>query len=264
MILALDIGNSQIFCGVFEREQLKIQVRYASKAQISSDEFGVFLRGALRENGVDPESIKTIGISSVVPELNYALRACSQKYFNVEPMILQPGVKTGLKIDYKDPKEVGSDRIADAIGAVKMFPNRDLILVDFGTATTVCAISKDKVFLGGNIMPGIRLSMEALEAKTSKLPSVEISSVREVIGKTTVDSIRNGLYWSNVGMIKEITSRISEEVFSGNPPLKLATGGFSHLFDKENLFDHVVTDLILVGIVEALKINGYLDDVDKN
>ena len=264
MILALDIGNSQIFCGVFEREQLKVQVRYASKAQISSDEFGVFLRGALRENGVDPESIKTIGISSVVPELNYALRACSQKYFNVEPMILQPGVKTGLKVDYKDPKEVGSDRIADAIGAVKMFPNRDLILVDFGTATTVCAISKDKVFLGGNIMPGIRLSMEALEAKTSKLPSVEISSVKEVIGKTTVDSIRNGLYWSNVGMIKEITSRISEEVFSGNPPLKLATGGFSHLFDKENLFDHVVTDLILVGIVEALKINGYLDDVDKN
>ena len=264
MILALDIGNSQIFCGVFEREQLKVQVRYASKAQISSDEFGVFLRGALRENGVDPESIKTIGISSVVPELNYALRACSQKYFNVEPMILQPGVKTGLKIDYKDPKEVGSDRIADAIGAVKMFPNRDLILVDFGTATTVCAISKDKVFLGGNIMPGIRLSMEALEAKTSKLPSVEISSVREVIGKTTVDSIRNGLYWSNVGMIKEITSRISEEVFSGNPPLKLATGGFSHLFDKENLFDHVVTDLILVGIVEALKINGYLDDAYKN
>ena len=264
MILALDIGNSQIFCGVFEREQLKVQVRYASKAQISSDEFGVFLRGALRENGVDPESIKTIGISSVVPELNYALRACSQKYFNVEPMILQPGVKTGLKVDYKDPKEVGSDRIADAIGAVKMFPNRDLILVDFGTATTVCAISKDKVFLGGNIMPGIRLSMEALEAKTSKLPSVEISSVKEVIGKTTVDSIRNGLYWSNVGMIKEITSRISEEVFSGNPPLKLATGGFSHLFDKENLFDHVVTDLILVGIVEALKINGYLDDAYKN
>ena len=264
MILALDIGNSQIFCGVFEREQLKVQVRYASKAQISSDEFGVFLRGALRENGVDPESIKTIGISSVVPELNYALRACSQKYFNVEPMILQPGVKTGLKVDYKDPKEVGSDRIADAIGAVKMFPNRDLILVDFGTATTVCAISKDKVFLGGNIMPGISLSMEALEAKTSKLPSVEISSVREVIGKTTVDSIRNGLYWSNVGMIKEITSRISEEVFSGNPPLKLATGGFSHLFDKENLFDHVVTDLILVGIVEALKINGYLDDAYKN
>ena len=264
MILALDIGNSQIFCGVFEREQLKVQVRYASKAQISSDEFGVFLRGALRENGVDPESIKTIGISSVVPELNYALRACSQKYFNVEPMILQPGVKTGLKVDYKDPKEVGSDRIADAIGAVKMFPNRDLILVDFGTATTVCAISKDKVFLGGNIMPGIRLSMEALEAKTSKLPSVEISPVKEIIGKTTIDSIRNGLYWSNVGMIKEITTRISEEVFSGNSPLKLATGGFSHLFDKENLFDHVVTDLILVGIVESLKINGYLDDVDKN
>ena len=260
MILALDIGNSQIFCGVFDREELKVQVRYASKAQISSDEFGVFLRGALRENGVDPDSIRTIGISSVVPELNYALRACCQKYFNIEPMLLQPGIKTGLKIDYKDPKEVGSDRIADAIGAVKMFPERDLILVDFGTATTVCAISKDRVFLGGNIMPGIRLSMEALESKTSKLPSVEIKPAKEVMGKTTIESIQRGLYWSNVGMIKEITSRISEEVFAGGTPLRLATGGFSHLFDRESLFDHVVTDLILVGILEALRINGFVGE----
>ena len=104
MILALDIGNSQIFCGVFAREELKVQVRYASKAQISSDEFGVFLRGALRENGVDPDSIRTIGISSVVPELNYALRACCQKYFNIEPMLLQPGIKTGLKTHSFCPK----------------------------------------------------------------------------------------------------------------------------------------------------------------
>ena len=259
MILALDIGNSQIFCGVFDGDQLKVQVRYASKAQISSDEFGVFLRGALRENNVNPESIEIIGISSVVPELNYALRACCQKYFNIEPMLMQPGIKTGLEIDYKDPKEVGSDRIADSIGAVKMFPNQDLILIDFGTATTICAISKDRVFLGGNIMPGIRLSMEALESKTSKLPSVEIRATNEIVGKTTIDSIQNGLYWSNVGMIKEITSKISQEVFDGNTPLRIATGGFSHLFDRENLFDHVVTDLILVGIVEALKINGYLE-----
>lgn len=260
MILALDIGNSQIFCGVFEGEQLKVQVRYASKAQISSDEFGVFLRGALRENGVDPDLITTIGISSVVPELNYALRSCSQKYFNIEPMLLQPGIKTGLKIDYKDPKEVGSDRIADAIGACKIFPGKDLILVDFGTATTVCAITRDKVFLGGNIMPGIRLSMEALESKTSKLPSVEIRSVEQVVGKTTIESIQSGLYWSNVGMIKELSSRITTEVFQGVRPLMLATGGLSHLFDKEDLFDHVVTDLILVGILEALKINGYIEE----
>ena len=149
MILALDIGNSQIFCGVFDGDQLKVQVRYASKAQISSDEFGVFLRGALRENNINPESIEIIGISSVVPELNYALRACCQKYFNIEPMLMQPGIKTGLKIDYKDPKEVGSDRIADSIGAVKMFPNQDLILIDFGTATTIlCDFKRSSVSWG--------------------------------------------------------------------------------------------------------------------
>ena len=107
-------------------------------------------------------------------------------------------------------------------------------------------------------MPGIRLSMEALESKTSKLPSVEIKPAREVMGKTTIESIQRGLYWSNVGMIREITARIADEVFSGGSPLRLATGGFSHLFDRENLFDYVVTDLILVGILEALRINGFV------
>lgn len=259
MILALDVGNSQIYCGVFDELELKIQFRHASSSRSSSDEIGVFLRGALRENNVDPEQIETIAISSVVPELNYSLRSCCQKYFDIEPMVMRPGIKTGLKIAYKDPKEVGSDRIADAIGAVKLFPERNLIVVDFGTATTVCAISKDCTFLGGNIMPGVRLAMEALEAKTAKLPSVEIKPARNAIGKTTVDSIQSGLYWSNVGMVRELSKRITEEVFADEPPLIIATGGFAHLFDRESLFDHVVSDLILVGLLEALRLNAYLD-----
>lgn len=259
MILALDVGNSQIYCGVFDELELKIQFRHASSSRSSSDEIGVFLRGALRENNVDPEQIETIAISSVVPELNYSLRSCCQKYFDIEPMVMRPGIKTGLKIAYKDPKEVGSDRIADAIGAVKLFPERNLIVVDFGTATTVCAISKDCTFLGGNIMPGVRLAMEALEAKTAKLPSVEIKPARNAIGKTTVDSIQSGLYWSNVGMVRELSKHITEEVFADEPPLIIATGGFAHLFDRESLFDHVVSDLILVGLLEALRLNAYLD-----
>jgi type III pantothenate kinase len=259
MILVLDVGNTQIYCGVFDDGRLATQFRYASTARSSSDEIGVFLRGALRENGVDPETIKIIAISSVVPELNYSLRACCQKYFALEPMLMRPGLKTGLKIAYKDPKEVGSDRIADAMGAVKLFPDRNLIVVDFGTATTVCAISKDRVFLGGNIMPGVRLAMEALEAKTAKLPSVEIKPARTAVGKTTIESIQSGLYWSNVGMVRELTSRISTEVFGNDAPLVIATGGFAHLFDREALFDHVVPDLILTGLIEALSLNGYLD-----
>ncbi|MEM7099231.1 MAG: type III pantothenate kinase [Pseudomonadota bacterium] len=258
MILGLDVGNSQIYCGVFDGEALTTQFRHASTARSSSDEIGVFLRGALRENGVDPEGIKVIGISSVVPELNYSLRACCQKYFSLEPMIMRPGIKTGLKITYKDPKEVGSDRIADAIGAVKLFPNRNLIVVDFGTATTVCAVDKDATFLGGNIMPGVRLAMETLEQKTAKLPSVEIKPARSAIGKTTVESIQSGLYWSNVGMVRELSARITQEVFADEPPLLIATGGFAHLFDREQLFDEVVPDLILTGLLEALRINGYL------
>jgi len=146
------------------------------------------------------------------------------------------------------------------MGAVKLFPDRNLIVVDFGTATTVCAIAADRTFLGGNIMPGVRLAMEALEAKTSKLPSVEIKPARTALGKTTVDSIQSGLYWSNVGMVRELTRRITDEAFGGVPPLLIATGGFAHLFDREALFDHVVSDLILTGLLEALRLNGYLQD----
>ncbi len=259
MILALDVGNSQIYCGVFDDARLVTQFRHASSSRSSSDEIGVFLRGALRENGVNPEDVKVIAISSVVPEFNYSLRTCCQKYFQIEPLVMRPGIKTGLQVAYKDPKEVGSDRIADAMGAVKLFPGRNLIVVDFGTATTVCAITKDKVFLGGNIMPGVRLAMEALEAKTAKLPSVEIKPTRSVIGKTTIESIQSGLYWSNVGMVRELAGRITGEVFADDPPLVVATGGFANLFHREQLFDHVVSDLILVGLLEALRLNGYLD-----
>ena len=256
MILGLDVGNSQIYCGVFDNERLILQFRRTSTVRSSSDELGIFLRGALRENGVDPDAIERVAACSVVPDFNYSLRACCQKYFNIEPMIMRPGIKTGLKIKYKDPKEVGADRIADAIGAIKMFPNRNLIVVDFGTATTVCAITREREFLGGNIVPGLRLAMDALEAKTAQLPSVEIKPARSAIGRTTIESIQRGLYWSNVGMVKELVERITREVFEGDPPVVIGTGGFAHLFDREDLFDEVVPDLILTGLLEALHMNS--------
>lgn len=256
MILGIDVGNSQIYCGVFDDERLILQFRRTSTVRSSSDELGIFLRGALRENGVDPDAIARIAACSVVPDLNYSLRACCQKYFNIEPMIMRPGLKTGLKIKYKDPKEVGADRIADAIGAVKLFPSRNLIVVDFGTATTVCAITREREFLGGNIVPGIRLSMDALESNTAQLPSVEIKPARSAIGRSTIESIQSGLYWSNVGMVKELVERITREVFDGDVPVVIGTGGFAHLFDQEDLFDEVVPDLILTGLLEALRMNS--------
>lgn len=256
MILCLDVGNSQIYCGVFDDDRLTLQFRRTSTVRSSSDELGVFLRSALRENGVSPENITHVVVCSVVPDTLYSLRSCCQKYFQLEPLIMRPGIKTGLKISYKDPKEVGADRIADAIGAIKLYPGRNLIIVDFGTATTVCATTKEREFLGGNIIPGVRLAMDALEENTAQLPSVEIVPVSTAIGRTTIESIQGGLFWSNVGMVRELVTRMSAEVFADDAPMVIGTGGFAHLFDSERLFDAVVPDLILVGLREALRLNS--------
>jgi type III pantothenate kinase len=256
MLLCLDVGNSQIFCGVYEGDELVLQFRRTSSVRSSSDELGVFLRGALRENNLAPEAISRIAICSVVPDMLYSLRSCCQKYFSMEPLIMRPGIKTGLKISYKDPKEVGADRIADAVGAIKLYPDRNLVVVDFGTATTICAITRDREFLGGNIVPGVRLAMNALEENTAQLPSVEIVPVKTAVGRTTVESIQSGLFWSNVGMVKELVTRISDEVFPGDPPFVIGTGGFAHLFDTQDIFDAVVPDLILEGLREAVRLNS--------
>lgn len=208
-----------------------------------------------------------------MPDAVYSIRGACQKYFNQVPFLLQAGVKTGLKIRYRNPLEVGADRIANSIAAVDMFPNRNLIIVDFGTATTFCAISSEKDYLGGVIIAGIRISMEALENRTAKLPSVEILPVKTALGRSTVESIQSGLYFGQMGQVREICHRITAECFSvsgesaGNSggdaadgpasgtgtkkPLLLATGGFAGLFEKENLFDRVIPDLVLRGLYLA-------------
>ena len=256
MLLCLDVGNSQIFGGLFDGEGvLQVQFRRTSQLRSSSDELGVFFRTVLRENDVDPDLIADVAICCVVPDLLYSLRACCQKYFSLEPLVLRPGIKTGLKIQYRDPREVGADRIADAVGATTMFPGKNLIVADFGTATTLCAITRKKEFLGGNIVPGVRLAMEALEERTAQLPAVEIIPPRNALGRSTIESIQSGLYWSNVGMVRELISRIISEEFEDDPPLVIGTGGFAQLFTREKLFDRVVPDLILEGLREIVRLN---------
>lgn len=256
MMLCLDVGNSQVFGGVFDGDELIVQFRRATAARGSSDEIGLFLRSVLRENGIDPDVIKQIVFCSVVPDYVYSLRACCEKYFRIEPLILRVGIRTGLKNRYKDPKEVGADRIADAVGALHLFPGRDLIIVDFGTATTMAAVSRDREFLGGAILPGVRLAMEALEEKTAALPNVEIVPVQHALGRSTVESIQSGLFFSNVGMLKELTQRLAAEAFADRKPLIVATGGFSQLFATAGIFDHLVRELILIGLREIGKMNA--------
>lgn len=255
MILCLDVGNSQIFGGVFQDNDLIFNFRANSQQGTSSDQIGVFLKSVLRENHIDSNKIQKVAIASVVPSIDYSLRSAVLKYLKIEPFFLKAGVKTGLKIKYHNPLEVGADRIADAIAASHQFPNRNIIIGDFGTASVFCAINKNKEYLGGAILPGMRLSMEALAHNTAKLHSVEIINPENVVGRSTTESIQSGLYFGHLGAIKEFTTRITSTHFQNETPIIIGTGGFSHLFADEKLFTIIVPDLVLLGLKIALNLN---------
>ncbi len=255
MILTLDVGNSQIFGGVFRDSRLAIRFRKTSRGSQSSDEFGLFLRSVLRENGGDPSRIGQIAVCSVVPEALYSLRSCCRKYFGIDPFVLQAGAKTGLNIRYRNPLEVGPDRIANAIAASHLYPGRNVIIIDLGTATTFDVIRGGRDYLGGIILPGLKIAMEALEKNTARLPTVEIVPPTELVGRSTVEGIQSGLYFGNRAVIKELTREIREQAFRGESAVVIGTGGFSRLFQEERVFDALLPDLVLVGLERALALN---------
>ena len=256
MKLCLDVGNSHIYGGVYESGRALLTFRKASKLGSSSDEYGLFFRSVLRENELDPDHVTEIALCSVVPEVVYAISAACQKYFDIRPFILQAGVKTGMKIQYRNPLEVGADRIANAIGGIALYPGENLVIVDLGTATTLCAVGKDHAYKGGVIFPGLKMSMQALESGTSKLGSVEIVRKEVCLGRTTAASIQSGLYFGHLGALHEIIHRIQLEEFEGQRPKVIATGGFATLFGGTGLFDQVVQDLVLRGLLVVLEMNS--------
>ena len=255
MILCLDIGNTQLYGGLYKNDTVIYRFRKAMSKGISSDEIGIFLRSVIKENGVDPGKVERIAYCSVVPDVNHSLTNSCRHYFNLEPFALKPGVKTGLKIKYANPGEVGADRIADAIGAYTRYPNRNIIIVDFGTATTFDVLTKDREYLGGAIAPGMKIAMQSLEERTAKLPKVEIVKPTRICGKTTIESIQSGLYYGTLGIIKEITQSITKENFKGEKPLIIGTGGFAGLYRDSGVFDEIIPDLVLDGIYTAQKLN---------
>lgn len=256
MILCLDVGNSHIFGGLYEDGEQQLTFRKPSTRGTSSDELGVFLRAVLRENGFAPEQVKSVALCSVVPELVYSISASCQKYFGVQPFVLKAGVRTGLKIRYRNPLEVGADRIAGAIAGAELYPDSDLIIIDLGTATTVEAVRGGQEYLGGVIMPGLKLSMQALDQGTAKLGSVEIVRPDAFLGQTTASSIQSGLYHGHLGAMEMICEGLSDELFAGHMPPVVATGGFASLFTGEGLFDRVVPDLVLRGLLAAQAMNS--------
>lgn len=254
MMLCIDVGNSHMYGGVFSEDSIQLRFRHTSKVS-TSDELGIFLKAVLRENHCSPESIKDIAICSVVPQLDYSLRSACLKYFSIDPFFLQAGVKTGLNIKYRNPVEVGADRIANAIAAVNAYPGKNAIVIDFGTATTFCVISAQKEYRGGVILPGIRLSVDALSNNTAKLSAVEIIKPEQVVGRSTAESIQSGVYFGAVGASRELISRIKAESFPNQEAIVLATGGFASLLDNQGLYDYLVPDLVLQGLRQAALMN---------
>lgn len=248
MLLCLDIGNTNIFGGVFVNRNIKLRFRTTSRNQITSDEVGLFLKQVLRENGINPDTISAISLSSVVPDLIYSIRAACIKYFNQTPYILTAENINLLKINYHAPKDLGSDRIANAIAAVHHYPNEHLIIVDFGTATTICAVSKTKEYLGGAIMPGLRLSMNALQNNTALLKAAEIIRPKTTLGQSTKSCIQSGLYYGQLGAIEAITKSIKKQEFLNDDAKIIGTGGFAHMFENTHIFDAIIPDLVLEGL----------------
>lgn len=255
MNLCIDVGNTQIYGGLFDGDQLKLRFRRITERIASSDELGLFFKQVIRENGIDPDNVTSIGYCSVVPDINHSIGNASRHYFGLEPFSLKAGVKTGLKIRYKNPQEVGPDRIADAVGAVARYPGENIIVVDFGTATTVEAVNASREYLGGAIVPGLRTSMNALEKATASLPKVEILKPEAVCGRSTVESIQSGLYWGHLGTIREILTHFRKECFGGEASRVIATGGFAGLYADAGLFSAIHPDLVLEGVRIAMGMN---------
>jgi type III pantothenate kinase len=213
----------------------------------------------LRENGIDPAAVRRVAICSVVPQALYPIRSACVKYFHSEPFVLQAGVKTGMKVKYRNPHEVGADRIAGAIGATLRRPGGNVIVVDCGTATTLDVVTSNGDYLGGAILPGVGISVEMLAGRTAKLPTVEITRPSAALGRSTIESIQSGVYHGHVGAVRRLINEISRESFGNAPRTVIGTGGFARLFEGEELFDEIVPELVLIGLKHADDLNREMD-----
>jgi len=248
VLLAIDVGNSNILLGVFEGEKLLHEWRLLTEPEKTVDEYGILFQSLYKVEKLAVEDTKDVIISCVVPPLLGTLEELCKKYFHLTPLIVEPGVKTGMPIHYDNPREVGADRIVNAISAYEKY-KKSLIIVDFGTATTFDSVSAEGEYLGGAIAPGITISTEALFHKASKLPRVELVRPKTVIGKNTVASMQSGIIFGYVGLIDGIVNRMKGEM--GDNPLVVATGGLAPLIAAESATIEEVNEFLAL---EGLRI----------
>jgi type III pantothenate kinase len=253
MLLVFDIGNSNIVAGVYVGEKLIADWRLATDRQKTIDEYGVLIQNLFHYKNLATDQVKAAVISSVVPPLTNLFEEVMTQYFKVTALVVGPGMKTGLSIKYENPREVGADRVVNAVAGIRLYGS-PLIIVDFGTATTFCAISESGDWLGGAIAPGLGIASEALFQRTAKLPRVEITKPRTAIGKNTVNSIQSGLYFGYIGLVENLITKLKVEM--GCNPTVIATGGFAQLIAAESkLIDKINPDLTLEGLRFLYEIN---------
>ncbi|MCL2751208.1 MAG: type III pantothenate kinase [Firmicutes bacterium] len=254
MILAIDIGNTNVKIGAFDGDRLAMSWRMAADGSRTADEYGAALLDLLAAKKFEPGDIKGIGISSVIPGLNYTFDHMCKFYFDLKPLFIGPGVKTGLNVKYDNPKELGSDRIAASVAAICKV-GCPCIILDLGTATTVNVIGAGSAFLGGAIFPGLKSSMDTLVNTTARLPKIELARPENVVGKTTAANMQSGLYHGFIGMIEHMVARMKEEC--GIPKAKVvATGG---------LFEFVQPGVTCVDLYDrTLSLRGVYEIYRKN
>lgn len=227
MILAIDLGNTNMVIGVFEGSSLITSFRIATHHEFTEDEYGLIFDNLLKSKGLDSKGFEGGIISSVVPPLTTVLEKMCEKYLGFKPILVGPGIKSGIKIKYDNPKEVGADRIVNAVAAYHKYGG-PVIIVDFGTATTFDAITADFDYLGGAIAPGIHISSEALFKRAARLYRVEIAKPERIIGKNTAESMKSGIYFGYIGLVENIVDKMKEEM-GGGRIFTVATGGLAPL-----------------------------------
>lgn len=254
MIFVLDTGNTNTVLGVFENDELKYEWRIKTDRHKTEDEFGILIKALFDLKGISFSDIEGIIISSVVPPIMLALEKMCKRYFQIEPLIIgKEDVDACLAMTYPHPEEIGADRIVNAVGAIEAY-GAPLIIVDFGTATTYCYVNEDAAYYGGLIAPGIKISMEALYSKASKLPKIEIQSPNSVIGTSTVEAMQSGVFYGYVGQVDGIIDRIKEDIQM--IPKVIATGGLAPLIANESeTIDIVDPHLTLKGLYIIYKKN---------